>query len=67
MNLIIPYFFDIIKINWRVLRVFMLMIFGGGGGKELFELTLISNIKEMIIKTHEEFTALEYLGLIIKF
>ena len=36
-----------------------------GGGKEQFELTLISNIKEMIIKIHEEFTALEYLGLII--
>lgn len=38
-----------------------------GGGKEQCELTLISNIKEMIIKIHEEFTALEYLGLIIKF
>lgn len=37
------------------------------GEEKKFELTLISNIKEMIIKIHEEFTALEYLGLIIKF
>lgn len=66
MNLIIPVLFRHNKNKLEGVACFHINDFFGGG-KEQFELTLISNIKEMIIKIHEEFTALEYLGLIIKF